>query len=221
MLRVEGVGKRFEGSDSWVLRDVDLVVPPGRSVAIVGPSGCGKSSLLHILGTLDRPTEGRVLFGDIDAARLDDMDLASLRRHNLGFVFQDHHLLPHLTALENVLLPTLSGSGWRPDSVHVARSRELLGRLDLSERLSFLPGQLSTGQRQRVAVARALVTAPKLILADEPTGALDAATGSTLVDLLLENRGDAMLVVVTHSASLAARLDEVYELRDGLLVERA
>ncbi len=221
LLRVEGVHKTFrtgEGSIE-VLRDAELCVREGERVAIVGQSGVGKSTLLHILGALDHPSSGSVRFRGEDVFAKPSDELARFRNTSLGFVFQFHHLLPEFSALENVMMPgLLRGEG-------SARMREraatMLGEVGLAERLHHPIGKLSGGERQRVAVARALVLDPPLVLADEPTGNLDPATGDRVGDLLLrmnETRGTA-LVVVTHNESLARRLGRIATLVDGRLVE--
>ncbi len=205
-----------------VLRGVSLTVGAGDRLAVVGPSGSGKSTLLNIMGTLDRPTSGRVLLEGTDLAGLDEEALAEVRRRRIGFVFQLHHLLPQCTALENVLVPALAAERRVPAEVE-ARARRLLERVGLADRMDHRPGQLSGGERQRVAVARALVNRPALLLADEPTGSLDRAASERLADLLLElNREEGVaLVVVTHALDLARRMDRVMELRDGRLVPAA
>ncbi|MCU0979107.1 MAG: ABC transporter ATP-binding protein [Pirellulaceae bacterium] len=221
-LVVTNVTKQFptRGEGLTVLRGVSLACELGENVAILGPSGSGKSTLLHILGTLDRPTAGTVTLGGEDPFQLNEAGVASFRNRHVGFVFQDHHLLPQLSVLENVLIPTLAEG--RPDEAMVARARDLLARVGLSERLEHRPAELSGGERQRVGVARALIRQPKLILADEPTGNLDRtnalAVGRLLVDLQLEEQ--AILVVVTHSADLAQLLQRRYELDDGMLRTR-
>ena len=218
-LVVTNVTKQFptRAEGLTVLRGVSLACQPGENVAILGPSGSGKSTLLHILGTLDRPTAGTVTLCGEDPFQLSEAELARFRNRRLGFVFQDHHLLPQLSVLENVLIPTLAEG--RPDEATVARARDLLARVGLSERLEHRPAELSGGERQRVGVARALIRQPKLILADEPTGNLDRtnalAIGRLLVDLQREEQ--AILVVVTHSADLARLLQRRYELDDGML----
>src|SRR5438552_1887872 len=186
-----------------VLRDVNLELRPGEALAVMGPSGSGKSTLLYILGTLDQPTSGSVRLNDKDPFALPEWELADFRNRNIGFVFQDHHLLPQCSVLENVLIPTLAGSNNRGDVEKWAR--ELLERVGLSQRLDHRPAELSGGERQRVAVARALIHRPLLLLADEPTGNLDRhsarAVGKLLLDLHREE--NTILVVVTHSQELA------------------
>ena len=218
-LVVDHVTKQFptRSAPLTVLREVSFACQAGDNVAILGPSGSGKSTLLHILGTLDRPTTGTVTLDGQDPFQLDEAGTASFRNRHIGFVFQDHHLLPQLSVLENVLIPTLAEG--RPNDQLVARARELIDRVGLSERLEHRPAELSGGERQRVGVARALIRQPKLILADEPTGNLDRsnalAVGRLLVDLQRHER--AMLVIVTHSAELAQLLKHRYELDDGVL----
>jgi lipoprotein-releasing system ATP-binding protein len=218
-LVVQQVTKQFptRGEALRVLNGVSFEIGAGQNVAILGPSGTGKSTLLHILGTLDRPSSGTVLLDDQDPFALDDASLAAFRNHHIGFVFQDHHLLPQLSVLENVLIPAVADG--RPDQATVARARDLLDRVGLSQRLEHRPAELSGGERQRVGVARALIRQPKLVLADEPTGNLDRsnalAVGRLLVDL--QQQEQAMLVVVTHSTELAGLLQQRFELNDGVL----
>jgi lipoprotein-releasing system ATP-binding protein len=219
-LEAEGVRKTFIGGDGTpleILDRVDLAVGSGEAIAIVGASGAGKSTLLHILGALDRPTEGRVRLGGQDVASLEDEALAVLRNRYVGFVFQFHHLLREFTALENVMMPALVGSA-EPDAAR-ARAHELLVEVGLEHRASHRPRQLSGGEQQRVAVARALVNDPLVLLADEPSGNLDRRTSERLHDLLFELRArrSLSLVVVTHNADLAGRADRVLELDVGRL----
>ena len=198
-----------------VLSDLDLEIGQGERVAIVGESGVGKSTLLHILGTLDRPTGGEVWFDGENLTTKSDRDLARFRNREIGFIFQFHHLLPDFTALENVMMPALI-AGTATDAAR-RRASELLDRVELAERLEHKPGELSGGEQQRVAVARALVQEPRAVLADEPTGNLDPVTGEGVQNLLLElNREhDITLVVVTHSATLAGAMDRTLRLRAG------
>lgn len=202
-----------------VLRGISLKIESGQSVVIVGPSGSGKSTLLNIIGALDHPTSGRVLFDDKNLADLGDKELAQIRNRDIGFVFQLHHLLPQCTVLENVLVPTLAGTNGSSPKAARRRAERLLERVGLADRMAHRPGELSGGQRQRVAVARALVNEPKLLLADEPTGSLDEESSNDVADLLVQlNRDDRVtLVVVTHSQKLAGRTGTVMELRDGIL----
>ena len=198
-----------------VLSGLDLEIGQGERVAIVGESGVGTSTLLHILGTLDRPTGGEVWFDGENLTTKSDRDLANFRNREIGFIFQFHHLLPDFTALENVMMPALI-AGAAADAAR-RRATELLDRVGLSERLEHKPGELSGGEQQRVAVARALVQEPRAVLADEPTGNLDPGTGEGVQNLLLElNREhDITLVVVTHSATLAGAMDRTLRLRAG------
>jgi lipoprotein-releasing system ATP-binding protein len=204
-----------------VLARVDLTVAAGASLAIVGPSGCGKSTLLNIIGTLDRASGGRVELDGRELTGLDEVALAGVRNREIGFVFQSHHLLPQCTVFENVLVPTLPLSDAELKESAPARARQLLEKVGLGSRLGHRPGQLSGGERQRVAVVRALINRPKLLLADEPTGALDRASAENLGDLLVRLNKDegVSLIVVTHALDLARRLQRVFELKDGALHE--
>lgn len=221
-LVVEEVCKEYptRGEPLRVLRGVSLALVPGQTAAIMGPSGSGKSTLLSIVGTLEPATSGRVLLDGQDPAGLSEPALAAFRRQKIGFVFQEHYLLPQCTVLENVLVPTVAAGRTTPQDV--ARAQHLLARVGLADRLEHRPAELSGGERQRAALARALVNRPLLVLADEPTGNLDRSTAVRVADLLLEvtREENAMLLVVTHSASLAARMERQYELDDGRLVER-
>jgi lipoprotein-releasing system ATP-binding protein len=227
LVALEDVRKAYDaaanGAPLEVLRGVTLAVGPGASLAIVGPSGSGKSTLLNIMGTLDRPTSGRVVFQGRDLAAANDEELAEIRSRHVGFVFQLHHLLPQLTVYENALVPTLALRGAAaPREPHADRARRLLAAVGLAERQEHRPGQLSGGERQRAAVVRALINGPELLLADEPTGALDQASAEELMELLVRlNREEGVaLVVVTHALALAGRLGRVFELRGGELRPR-
>ncbi|MEM9553101.1 MAG: ABC transporter ATP-binding protein [Acidobacteriota bacterium] len=202
-----------------ILRGVDLALEAGERAVILGPSGSGKSTLLQILGTLDRPTSGQVTIHGEEPFSLDDEALARFRNREIGFVFQEHHLLPQFSVLENVLLPTFAAGS--KDAVPDARARalELLERVGLSQRLEHRPAELSGGERQRVAVARALICRPTLLLCDEPTGSLDLETAQQVADLLLEIHAaePSVLIAVTHSLELAARFDRRFELTAGRL----
>lgn len=200
-----------------VLSGVDLEVARGETIAIVGESGVGKSTLLHVLGGLERPTEGQIRIGDVDLGGRNDRDLARFRNQVVGFVFQFHHLMPDFTAMENVMMPALIG-GEKPESAR-ERSAELLERVGLKERLDHRPGELSGGEQQRVAVARALVQRPAVVLADEPTGNLDPDTAGEVEHLLVEMNREAGVtcVVVTHSERLAHAMDRRLRLTHGRL----
>jgi lipoprotein-releasing system ATP-binding protein len=218
-LVVESLGKDYptRSGPLAVLRGVDLRLDRGASLAVTGPSGSGKSTLLHILGTLDQPTTGRVRLDEQDPFALTEPELAHFRNRKIGFVFQDHHLLPQCSVLENVLIPTLVSDGTAKQTEDWAKT--LLDRVGLSARLTHRPAELSGGERQRVAVARALVLKPTLLLADEPTGNLDRATAKAIGELLLEmhKAEQTMLAVVTHSAELAALFPRRVEMNEGRL----
>jgi ABC-type lipoprotein export system ATPase subunit len=205
-----------------VLNGITLRMSPGQALVIVGPSGSGKSTLLNIVGALDRPTSGKVLFDGNDLAKLSEVQLARIRNRHIGFVFQLHHLLPQCTVLENVLVPSLVDKSRRRRHGDEARAVELLARVGLADYLLHRPGELSVGQRQRAAVVRALINKPKLLLADEPTGSLDETTAEGIAELLVElNRSEKVaVIVVTHSTRLADRIGPVMELTGGVLKER-
>jgi lipoprotein-releasing system ATP-binding protein len=200
-----------------VLRNVSLELNRGEALAVMGPSGSGKSTLLHILGTLDQPTSGTVRLDGHDPFSLPERALADFRNRHIGFVFQDHHLLPQCSVLENVLIPTLVGAGQEDDTE--AWARKLLDRVGLSGRLDHRPAELSGGERQRVAVARALIRHPLLLLADEPTGNLDRHTAQAVGQLLLDlhRQEQTVLVVVTHSVALARTFPRQLEMADATL----
>lgn len=221
-LQLRQVSKRYGapgGVPVAVLDAIDLDIQPAESLAIVGPSGSGKSTLLQLMGTLDTPTSGSILLEGRELTRLTDTQVAAIRNRQIGFVFQSHHLLPQCTVLENVLVPTLAGVDDPSRQRAPERARHLLDRVGLGGRLDHRPGQLSGGERQRVAVVRALINEPRLLLADEPTGALDRASADNLGQLLIELNREfhITLVVVTHSLELARRLGRTVELRDGRL----
>ncbi len=221
-LEVHALEKSFPTpqAEVEVLRGVNFEMAEGESLAILGPSGSGKSTLLHLIGTLDRPSAGKITIGGQDPFALDEVELARFRNRNVGFIFQDHHLLPQYSVLENVLVPTLafpSAAGDDPE----ARARELLERVGLGHRLTHRPAELSGGEKQRVAVARALVNRPRLLLCDEPTGSLDQATAQTVAELLMElhHAERTILIVVTHSLDLAEYAGRRARIHDGRLEE--
>lgn len=201
-----------------VLKGVDLRVERGEVVSIVGKSGAGKSTLLHILGTLDRADEGKLLINQEEVFRLPPRKLAAFRNQNIGFIFQFHHLLPEFTALENVCIPAFINR--TPEAAAEKRARELLDYLGLSERLTHKPSQLSGGEQQRVAVARALVNQPAIVFADEPSGNLDSASSQELHQLIFNLRRDFQqtFVIVTHNVELANMSDRILEMKDGKLL---
>ena len=223
LLKLEDVSKSYDsvldGPPVRVLDGISVAIQQGESAAISGPSGSGKSTLLNIIGTLDDPTRGRVFLRDRDLAQLDELQLAAVRNRQIGFIFQAHHLLPQCTVLENVLVPTLASSESAQRQSAPERARRLLDRVGLGGRIDHRPGQLSGGERQRVAVVRALINQPELLLADEPTGALDRAAAEELARLLIElNREERVtLILVTHAPDLAARMKRVFQLQDGRL----
>lgn len=226
MLELIKVSKIYESPGNTlglcVLKDITLKVRKGRSTAIVGPSGCGKSTLLNIIGALDRPTAGRVLFDGKDLAQMEDTELARIRNSEIGFVFQLHHLLPQCTVLENVIVPTLAEKKRFLRNEVEERAINLLERVGLKDWLLHRPGQLSGGQRQRVAVVRALINQPKLLLADEPTGSLDEHAAQNITELLVElNQSEQVaLILATHSIKLAEHMGRVLELSNGTLIDR-
>lgn len=208
-LVAEQIAKEYPTRDGClrVLDDISFELAREESLAVVGPSGSGKSTLLNILGTLERPSGGRVLLDGTDLGLLDESELAAIRNERIGFVFQEHHLLPQCTVLENVLVPTLAKGRAGPEAPD--RAKMLLERVGLAERMDYRPGEISGGERQRAALARALIHHPVLLLADEPTGNLDASSAAAVAELLLEmqRREKTILVVVTHSHRLAEMMD--------------
>ena len=220
-LVIDNVSKSFptRAEPLVVLREVSLSLSAGENAAILGPSGSGKSTLLHILGALDSPTSGSVTLRGQNPFELDEPGLAKFRNHNLGFIFQDHHLLPQLTVLENVLIPALAEG--RPSREQVQRAKDLIERVGLAERAEHRPAELSGGERQRAGVARALLLKPLLLLADEPTGNLDRTTATAIGNLLLslQKEEQTILVVVTHSQELASLMQKRFQLDDGRLRE--
>ena len=215
LVTVENVTKTFEheGRSLEVLKGIDLEIDSGEMVTIVGPSGAGKSTLLHLIGTLDLPTQGRILYAGQDVTRLGSSELAEFRNRSIGFVFQFHHLLPEFTALENVMMPGLIQGGRRLED----RARQLLDEVGLSARLTHRPGELSGGEQQRVALARALLMEPALVLADEPTGNLDSQTSAAVQSLFfdLNRRHGITFLIVTHSRDFAAKMPRRVSMKDG------
>lgn len=219
VLDCRGVVRRFNEGDSTlvVLNGIDLQVQPAERVAIIGTSGSGKTTLLQIMGGLDEPDEGEVFINGEAMHGSDEAAKGDLRNRYVGFIYQFHHLLPEFTAEENVAMPLMIRR--EPKAAAIEKARELLGRVGLGERLHHKPGELSGGERQRAAVARALITRPQLVLADEPTGNLDAGNGEHVLNLMLELNQElkTSLVIVTHDHSIAARMDRILVLEDGTL----
>jgi lipoprotein-releasing system ATP-binding protein len=220
-LIVDNVTKKYptRGEPLEVLRGVSLELEAGRNAAIIGPSGSGKSTLLSIIGSLEKPSGGHVVLEGQDPAALDEASLAEFRNRRIGFVFQDHYLLPQCSVLENVLVPTVAGGKTTREAVD--RARALVDRVGLSDRLEHRPAELSGGERQRAAIARALVNRPALLLADEPTGNLDRTSAERIGRLLLElqHQEQMMLIVVTHSERFAGLMNRRFELDEGKLKE--
>ncbi|PKN35556.1 MAG: lipoprotein-releasing system ATP-binding protein LolD [Deltaproteobacteria bacterium HGW-Deltaproteobacteria-19] len=221
MIEVRNLEKTFikNGQRIEVLKEMDLTIPTGESMAILGVSGAGKSTLMHILGTLDHPTAGKVLFDGADVFSWNEKELASFRNRKIGFVFQFHNLLPEFTSLENTMMPALiSGLSQREAR---KRAESILMDVGLGDRMAHKPGELSGGEQQRVAVARAVIMEPEVILADEPTGNLDTETGRKVEDLLmnLNRQRNITLVVVTHNRSLAKRMSRSLGLKDGKVLQ--
>jgi ABC-type lipoprotein export system ATPase subunit len=224
MIELIGVKKSYpvygKATGQCVLDNIDLKVEAGQTLAIVGPSGSGKSTLLNMMGALDIPDEGKVIFENKELKDADDKTLADIRNKRIGFVFQQHHLLPQLTVLENILLPTIASESAGPKEKQ--RAEELLEKVGLSDWSKHLPGELSGGQKQRVAVVRALINSPGILLADEPTGSLDSEASENIAELLLEmNKTEGVaLVVVTHSMKLAEKMSKITLLDNGVLTEK-
>jgi len=219
VIRVEDLHKSFRRGPEviHVLQGLNLQVDAGEGVAVIGASGTGKSTLLHLLGGLERPDQGRILYDGVDICGMREADLADLRNRTLGFVFQFHFLLPEFTALENVMIPALVGAWNRPAARE--RALTLLDMVGLSERVEHKPGELSGGEQQRVALARALMMSPAVILADEPTGDLDPHTGGMMQELFVELKTTlkVTMIIATHNHDLAHAMDRVLELKEGVL----
>jgi len=226
MLELINVSKSYQsptaGQSVFVLNGINLRIENGKSAAVVGPSGSGKSTLLNIIGALDRPDSGKVLLDGVDLCGLGDVELAKIRNKHIGFVFQLHHLLPQCTVLENVLIPTIASGKQNTKEDFEDRAVRLLERVGLKDFLLHRPGQLSGGQRQRVAVVRALINKPKLLLADEPTGSLDAKAAQTVAEVLIElNQSEKVtLILATHSLKLAELTERLLTLDNGTITER-
>ncbi len=223
LLELKKIAKKFEIPAAEramiVLKDVSFQIDQGESMAVVGPSGSGKSTLLNIIGALERPTSGDVFFTGKNLANLGDSELSAIRNREIGFIFQLHHLLPQCTVLENVLIPTIPLGIKKNKNEVMRRAKTLLEKVSLTDRMDFFPAVLSGGELQRVAVVRALINTPKLILADEPTGSLDKESTENLGQLLVDlNREEGVaLITVTHSMELARLMDKIYNLQNGQL----
>jgi len=219
LLKLEKITKSYS-KDRTILDQLDLEVKQGDRIAIVGPSGSGKTTLLNLIGTLDRPDSGKMYFENQDLSVFSDQQLASFRNVRIGFVFQMHHLLPQLTLLENILLPTLTDQKLQGKET-LDHAQKLISRMGLTEVEHQKPSELSGGECQRTAVARALINRPGLVLADEPTGALDQESAFNLTDLLVElnNEDGVTLIVVTHSMDVARKMDKIYKIENGKLKE--
>lgn len=222
MIRARKVCKTYQSpvGPLPVLRDLDLEVGASESASIVGPSGSGKTTLLNLLGALDRPSSGSIEVGGKVVSELDEKAAAHFRNRSIGFIFQLHYLLPQCSVLDNVLVPRLTGDWAEPATETRQRAEKLLDEVGLRDRMEYRPYQLSGGEQLRVAIARSLINQPKIILADEPTGSLDPATGERIAELLIRsNRGrNVALVVVTHNLGLAGRMQKSYRLDDGRLI---
>jgi len=222
LLNLKNIGKKYDlpsGKDPLTVLDgVSLRVNQGDAIAVVGPSGSGKSTLLNIMGALDKPTSGSVIFDGNNLSEMSENELAHIRNNEIGFIFQLHHLLPQCTVLENVLIPTITRKHNNYEEIR-SRAEELLRKVELDNHFDYFPARLSGGEQQRVAVVRALINSPKLLLADEPTGSLDQTSADNLGRLLLHiNKEDNVtLIVVTHSLDLARRMDTAYSLNNGRL----
>ncbi|MFC1538502.1 ABC transporter ATP-binding protein [Candidatus Latescibacterota bacterium] len=222
LIELKQIRKEYDtpsgGAHVTVLNDISFQIEQGDTIAVVGPSGSGKSTLLNIIGTLDRPTSGSVIFEGKSLAEMSETESAAFRNTQIGFIFQLHHLLPQCTVLENVLVPAIPRNKTIPDR-YITRAETLLKKVGLENHMDYFPAQLSGGERQRVAVVRALINSPKLVLADEPTGSLDRKSADTLGRILIDlNKEESMtLLVVTHSSDLANKMNIVYTLENGKL----
>jgi lipoprotein-releasing system ATP-binding protein len=221
ILEIKNIHKQYRTGVSnqlEVLKGISLSINPGEIISVVGQSGAGKSTLVHILGLLDRPTSGEIIFEEKNVTNLSDEQISKIRNLNIGFVFQFHHLLPEFTALENVMMPAMIAG--KNSAVEIAKAKSLLNEVGLEERESHRPNELSGGEQQRVAVARALMNSPKIIFADEPSGNLDAENAEKLHDLLfsLRTKYNQTFVIVTHNKELAKRSDRIITLSNGMIV---
>lgn len=223
MLELKNISKTYPNSDRKILDKLTFEVPEGDSIAIVGPSGVGKSTLLNIMSTLDNASDGSVLFNSTDLSKLNNNEQADFRNQKMGFVFQQHHLLPQLSLLENVLVPTLPEKNKQKQQEAKERALQLIEYVGLSALLNQKPGQMSVGECQRTAVVRALINQPQILFADEPTGSLDINSSNQLVDLLvdLNKKENLSLVMVTHSMEMAKKLDKAFKLEHGILISLA
>jgi ABC-type lipoprotein export system ATPase subunit len=222
LIESKGINKTYKEGDYilHVVKSVDLKIEEGQVVSIVGPSGAGKSTLLHILGGLDVPSSGKVFFSGQDVYGINDQQRSLLRNHQMGFVFQAYHLLPELTALENVILPAMVKNKSRKTSAIELEGVKLLDQMGLSARVSHRPSQLSGGEQQRVAIARSLMNKPKVVFCDEPTGNLDSESGAMVIDLLLtlNKTNGQTVVIVTHDQTIAQRTQKIIRMKDGVLI---
>lgn len=225
MLELTNITKGYGSPDMPgyvpVLKSLSMKLSAGESMAVLGSSGCGKSTLLNIIGALDKPSHGQVSFMGQDLTTLNEAKLSFIRNQEIGFIFQMHHLLPHCTVLENVLIPTLAYPNTGKKKFYQTRAKELIEKMDISDCMDRRPGELSGGQRQRAAVARSLINSPKLLLADEPTGSLDHETAVSVMNLLnsLNKTENIALVVVTHALDLAQQFESIHTIRDGRLFQ--
>ncbi|MDQ0273534.1 ABC transporter ATP-binding protein [Cytobacillus purgationiresistens] len=222
MIELKQITKSYQIGKEMVdiLKNIDLTIEQGESIAIMGPSGSGKSTLMNLIGCLDQPTSGTYKLSGEDISQYKDIDLARVRNQSIGFVFQQFHLLPRLTALKNVELPMIYSGV--PKKERIERARRALIKVGLEDRMDQLPNALSGGQKQRVAIARAIVNEPKLILADEPTGALDTKTSETIMELFLQlNKEGATIIIVTHEPEIAEYARKTIFVRDGIIVSSA
>ncbi|MDQ0164059.1 ABC transporter ATP-binding protein [Aeribacillus alveayuensis] len=220
MIQLNSVYKSLKNGQEQlrILEDINLTIEKGEFVSIMGPSGSGKSTLMNILGLLDKPSLGQYILDGEDTSQLNQTIQSQLRNNLIGFVFQQFHLFPRLTAIKNVELPLIYSN--LPKKERIVRATIALKKVGLSERMDYLPNQLSGGQKQRVAIARALVNKPKIILADEPTGALDTKTGAQIMDLFLElNKEGVTVIVITHEKDVAAYANRVINIRDGRIIQ--